>query len=70
MSEYFHFFLGLIPESERKDAINELNSSGCAPLHCAVMGSFELNQVAEQHEFVKTLLNCGARKNNIDPRTG
>eukprot|EP00579_Thalassiosira_antarctica_P027543 CAMPEP_0202018672 /NCGR_PEP_ID=MMETSP0905-20130828/40056_1 /ASSEMBLY_ACC=CAM_ASM_000554 /TAXON_ID=420261 /ORGANISM="Thalassiosira antarctica, Strain CCMP982" /LENGTH=642 /DNA_ID=CAMNT_0048579685 /DNA_START=81 /DNA_END=2007 /DNA_ORIENTATION=+ len=68
--DFTEFLLEMVPPSERIDAINDLDMNGSTPLHCAVLGLPELEQAAEQYNFVQRLFELGADKNIMDPATG
>ena len=63
---HFDFLLELVPERERAQAVNDLDTNGSTPLHCVVVGTPELSDAKNYHDAVRHLIDLGADKGITD----
>jgi len=66
-ADWVDFLLKFLPSDERVPAINDLDSSGCTPLHCALMGTPTLQDERVYFDTARHLIELGADKNITDP---
>jgi len=66
ITEYIDLLLDLAPVNERIMAMNNIDSNGLTPLHCALMATPELSNADMYYDFVQHLLARGADKNIVD----
>lgn len=66
-TDWVDFLLKFLPSDERVPAINDLDSSGCTPLHCALMGTPTLQDERVYFDTARHLIERGADKNITDP---